>query len=114
MQVPAVLAHLDADLPTVFLGQNAVAHAVFDQGLDDQRRNGPILASVLHIEPDPDALAEAGLLDGQIAADLVQLLGEGDEAPAGFQAFAQVAGEVLQQSAGLFGACAAKGGDGVQ
>ena len=108
MQKLVLFADLDPDLPSVFMPQDAVANAVLDQGLDDQRRDGPGFAAFLHVEVDPDAVAEAGLFDGQVAADLIQLLGQGHEPPAGFQALAQVAGEILQQVARFLGAGAAE------
>ncbi|KAF5036660.1 hypothetical protein DSECCO2_572760 [anaerobic digester metagenome] len=91
-----------------------MADAVFHKRLNDQRRHEPLLAARLQVDLASDALAEAGLFDGQVGAHLVHFLGQAHEASRAVQVAAHVAGEVEQEFPGLARRGAAKRGDGVE
>ena len=73
-----------------------VHHRVFDQRLKAHARNAQILHVVVDLKDRADARAEAKLLNGQIAADDLQLVGQAHDFPA-LDGIAQQLGEVLRR-----------------
>ena len=86
-------------IDTVSAGGSYICHELLVQLTG--RLHTPQRAQSLLGGGEADAVAEPGLFDGQVAADLLQLFGQGHEAFARIQVCTQVAGQVLEQASGL-------------
>ena len=93
------------------LGREAVAHGVLDERLHREVGHGDRQHLGRDEQGDLEPLAEAGLLEHEVALDVAQLLGQRGERAARAQRVAGEVGEVDEQLAGPVGVGAHERGD---
>ena len=72
---------------------HTVDGGVFDDGLHNQLGYGKILQFGGHVDAVAEAVAEAHLQNAHVAADVVEILAQGNHHPAALNAVAQQAGK---------------------
>ena len=95
-------------------GAGDVLHGVFDESLQGVGRDGPGAQIVGDVDGEAEAPAEAGLLDGEVICDELELVVERDGgALLGIERVAEEAGEALEHQLGASGIFPDEGEDGV-